>query len=64
MNKGLLVIILLMAGCTPVIVMESEDNCEIVTTRHDNIFTETWVCHGEFMTDDDMAMIAMNGVTK
>ena len=64
MNKGLLLIPLLLVGCTPVIVMDSEDDCAIVTTRKDNVYTETWQCSGEILQDDDMAIISMHGVSQ
>ncbi len=65
MNKGLLLMpILLIAGCTPVVVMDLDNDCELTTERRDNTITEYWSCSGEKLTDDDLAMISAHGVTK
>ena len=52
---------ILLAGCTPVIVIDDENDCDITTTVKNGRTTETWMCSGEPVSDDDMVMISMSG---
>lgn len=62
MNKGFVLIPLLLAGCTPVMVID--EDCELTTVRKDDVLTEYWQCSGERLTDEDLVVVSMSGVSK